>query len=471
MARLHVADSSVLFSATGDVPVTAGPVPTSGSGRRMMWYAGKAAFRAGYVPSSNWDAANIGNYSVAFGNNTTASGFVSTSMGFLTTASGNGSTSMGIGTIASGEYSTSMGSGTIASGHYSTSMGYTTNASGNLSTSMGQYTIASGIISTSMGFVTKASGLVSTSMGDNTTASGQASTSMGILTTASAFYSTSMGHSTTASGVGATSMGLGTIAKSINSLVIGSYNDTTNTNRLFEIGNGAANNARNNVLTVVTNGDIGIGTNTPFAYGHGGFNRILELNNSLSSAANVQSQLILSSYGSSGSLGGITWASRSLLTGDQRTGFIGNVFENANQTKLSFYTRDNGGSIAERLYLQGNGNAWLQGTLTQASDARLKTNIHQIKKPLEKLNQLHGYTYNWIDQQQDQETQIGVLAQEVQKVYPDLVKTNTNGNLSVNYMGLIPVLIEAIKDQQKIMDAQQKKIDLLISRFNILEKK
>ena len=38
-------------------------------------------------------------------------------------------------------------------------------------------------------------------------------------------------------------------------------------------------------------------------------------------------------------------------------------------------------------------------------------------------------------------------------------------------MGLIPVLIEAIKDQQKIMDAQQKKIDLLISRFNILEKK
>src|SRR6266404_369571 len=48
-ARLHVADSSVLFSATGIVPGTPGNPPISGAGRRMMWYAGKAAFRVGYV--------------------------------------------------------------------------------------------------------------------------------------------------------------------------------------------------------------------------------------------------------------------------------------------------------------------------------------------------------------------------------------------------------------------------------------
>lgn len=211
------------------------------------------------------------------------------------------------------------------------------------------------------------------------------------------------------------------------------------------------------------NGDIGIGTNFPLGYGHGGTNRILELKNSLSGGADVQSHLILSSTGQSGSLGGVTWAGLN-LSGEQRTGYIGNIYETANQTKLSFFTRSNTGVLAERFYIQGNGNAWLQGTLTQASDARLKKNIQQIKNPLEKLFQINGYTYNWIDQQQDNDTQMGVLAQEVQKVYPDLVKTNAGGTLAVNYTGLIPVLIEGIKEQQKEIDELRKIIDQLLKK-------
>ncbi len=189
----------------------------------------------------------------------------------------------------------------------------------------------------------------------------------------------------------------------------------------------------------------------------------MELKNTATAGANIQSHLILSSTATSGSLGGVTWASNS-LSGEQRTGFIGSVFETASQTKLSFYIRSSAGAINERFYIQGTGNAWLAGTLTQASDARLKTNIHQITNPLEKLKQLNGYTYNWINPQEDTETQLGVLAQEVQQVYPDLVKTNTNGNLSVNYSGLIPVLIEAVKDQQKQIDEQRKMIEQLLKK-------
>lgn len=48
-AGLHVADSSVLFSATGDVAISPSGIPATGPGRRMMWYADKAAFRVGYV--------------------------------------------------------------------------------------------------------------------------------------------------------------------------------------------------------------------------------------------------------------------------------------------------------------------------------------------------------------------------------------------------------------------------------------
>ena len=54
-----------------------------------------------------------------------------------------------------------------------------------------------------------------------------------------------------------------------------------------------------------------------------------------------------------------------------------------------------------------------------------------------------------------------MLAQEVQKLFPELVKENKDGVLAVNYSGLIPVLIEGMKEQQQIIDRQQKQIDEL----------
>lgn len=206
-ARLHVLDSSVLFSAAGSTTFFTGNVPVSGEGRRMMWFPGKAAFRVGYVAGVNWDKDSIGYWSFASGNNTRAVG--------------TSSTALGENTIASGSTATSMGNATIASGLGSTSMGYSTKGIGNTSTSLGYSTIASGAVSTSIGLSTTASGDYSTSMGNNT------------------------------------------IAKSDNSLVIGIYNDTTNTSCLFEIGNGTANNARSNALTVLSNGNTGIGALVP----------------------------------------------------------------------------------------------------------------------------------------------------------------------------------------------------------------
>src|ERR1700730_12391517 len=78
LAHLHVSEGSVLFSAADDIPGTPAPLPTVGAGRRMMWYPDKAAFRAGYIWNTQWDNNNIGNYSFAAGNSTTASGQYST---------------------------------------------------------------------------------------------------------------------------------------------------------------------------------------------------------------------------------------------------------------------------------------------------------------------------------------------------------------------------------------------------------
>jgi hypothetical protein len=172
-----VVDSAGGFAARGTF--NRGTIPAIGAGARLMWYPGKAAFRAGSVSGTQWDAANIGDYSVAMGAGTMASGGASTAMGRGTTASGSWSTAMGDYTTASGNRSTAMGYSTTAIGTSATAMGGGTVASGWYSTAMGISTVASGNYSTAMGYGTAASGEFSTAMGYGTRASGQSSTSMG----------------------------------------------------------------------------------------------------------------------------------------------------------------------------------------------------------------------------------------------------------------------------------------------------
>jgi trimeric autotransporter adhesin len=172
-----VVDSAGGFVARGTY--NRGTIPATGAGTRLMWYPRKAAFRVGTVTGSQWSDATVGDYSVATGYNTTASGLSSTAIGNSSTASGIYSLAMGSGVTASGGTSTAMGSGTAASGPSSTAMGSSTAASGPVSTAMGEVTAASGWASTAMGSVTTASGDYSTAMGRGTLASGGFSTAMG----------------------------------------------------------------------------------------------------------------------------------------------------------------------------------------------------------------------------------------------------------------------------------------------------
>lgn len=98
-------DKGALFTGTFGT----GAIPATGAGTRMMWYSRKAAFRVGYIDGTQWNDGNIGNYSIAMGYSTTASGINSTAMGYSTTASGNFSTAMGGLTTASANFSTAMG--------------------------------------------------------------------------------------------------------------------------------------------------------------------------------------------------------------------------------------------------------------------------------------------------------------------------------------------------------------------------
>ncbi|MCF8403895.1 MAG: tail fiber domain-containing protein [Bacteroidales bacterium] len=102
------------------------------------------------------------------------------------------------------------------------------------------------------------------------------------------------------------------------------------------------------------------------------------------------------------------------------------------------------------------------GTLvTGSSDIRLKENIEPLQRSLEKVKQLQGVSFTWKDSP-EQGQSIGFIAQEFEKVIPELVFTNqTDGYKGINYAEVAAILVEAIKEQQKIIETLQNRIELL----------
>jgi len=115
---------------------------------------------------------------------------------------------------------------------------------------------------------------------------------------------------------------------------------------------------------------------------------------------------------------------------------------------------------ADNTYTLGKSSArWsavysANGTI-QTSDARLKTNIRPLRYGLKEVMLLQPVRYNWIGQPNSAD-KIGLIAQDVRKVVPEVVVGDeTKENLGMNYAELIPVLINAIKEQQhEIRDIQ-----------------
>jgi hypothetical protein len=95
-----------------------------------------------------------------------------------------------------------------------------------------------------------------------------------------------------------------------------------------------------------------------------------------------------------------------------------------------------------------------------SSDKRLKDNIKTISNPISKILQIGGYTFNWNEKQDTYKGQdVGVIAQEIEKVLPEIVEERENGYKAVKYEKIVPLLIEAIKDQQKQIDELKNKLD------------
>jgi hypothetical protein len=196
-----------------------------------------------------------------------------------------------------------------------------------------------------------------------------------------------------------------------------------------------------------------------------------------------------SSYGLFIDRGGITgtYGTRSIGNAIGVYGWAGGSGSSA--TRYGIYGYASGGTTNYAGYFSGDVN--VTGTFTNPSDKKLKKNIKPVDGALNKVLNLQGVTFEWKSESELSEiiknpeleneeisdrfcfpkgSQIGLIAQDLEKVLPELVKTDADGLKSVDYIKIVPVLIEAIKDQQKIIDEQKSEIIKLNDRLLGIEK-
>ena len=126
------------------------------------------------------------------------------------------------------------------------------------------------------------------------------------------------------------------------------------------------------------------------------------------------------------------------------------------------------GTIAPTEKLEVNGNICYTGSIGACSDARYKTAVATIDNGLDKVRQMRGVTYRWKqdacpDHDFDDRQHLGFIAQEVEALFPEMVMTNDDGYKSVDYGRLTPVLVEAIKEQQKQIDGLRQLVEQIVA--------
>jgi hypothetical protein len=233
---------------------------------------------------------------------------------------------------------------------------------------------------------------------------------MGCRTKADGENSLTLGYGTATRNENCTSMGYYTISRTWNCLSIGHYNDTTAT-------------------------PIGpiLWTDPIFVIGNG------SSNNSRSNAFTV------------------------LRTGETAIG-------HASPTQML----DVNGNARFRSVGSGtfayNLNLTSDGTLTTAtSDISMKENIEQISNPISKVKSIRGVSFTWKDDQ-SRTKQIGMIAQEVESILPEVVFTNpVDGLKGINYSQTTALLVEAIKEQQQQIESTKQENQQLKSELDELK--
>jgi len=339
-------------------------------------------------------------------------------------ASGLGSVSMGFNTIAGPQTSeaggidggnvgqASFGWGSRALGNISFASGFRNSALGSSTVAMGNYNYATGDSSISLGKENWAEGASTIAIGFKNHAAGAGSVSLGQENVAWGTTNFTTGYQNTA---GDTSQGVGTGGSAT---AMGKYNTASaDASMALNRGTSATNQAATSMGLGTTADNVGmvaVGVNNAAGIG------------------DTAEQYYYVDGAYTGANPGVAFV---VGNGDIDSS---NGLAGANSSNAFIVNYD--------------GSATLAGDLTVNSDMRLKSNIVSLGNTVSKLLLIDGKSYTMKTNQAIEK--IGLLAQEVQKAFPELVKeaADEEGTLSVNYQGMIPVLINAIKEQQQQID-------------------
>jgi hypothetical protein len=418
---------------------------------------GQGAFTVGladtakgeFSTSIGYKSSAIGNYSVAVGKNTRSSGSYSLSLGYYTQAIGDWSTALGDHCKAGGHWTTAIGYNTEARGNISTSMGYKTLASGFYSTAMGSNTVAGGMESTAMGYGTSANGPRSTSMGYNTRADGNSSTAMGIYTTASGAYSISAGSYTVASGGYSSAFGDQTTASGLRAFSIG-YLTSASANQSIAMGVRASASGQSSFA-------LGVWALAP------SYNEIV-----IGSYNTDYTPISTTSWEAGDRLfviGNGTFSAKSNAITVLKNGCVG-----LQTVTIPTYALELPNNSALGI---GQARAYAWATY---SDGRAKSDQKTLSYGLEEILHLQPSEYfhhstvsgnNGIEIDDIGKHDIGLIAQDVYSIIPEAVNKPENEEKelwSISYDKLVPVLINAIKEQQQQIDELKALVEKLISQ-------
>ena len=340
-----------------------------------------------------------------------------------------------VGTVATGAASTYWNRDSI--GLYSFASGLNTRAQGFGATAMGRDTEATNSYAFASGFFTNADGQYSTAMGFNTDAFALGSTALGYSTDAEENYSFAAGYFAEAQAIYSVAIGNAVRAQSFASMAVGRYNvgggsatSWLSGDPIFEIGIGTGPSSRANAVTVRKNGNVGIGTTVPLDRLH----------------VNGRIRLQTVEYFEDGGTSEIA------ARGDLRP------------------TADNTYDIGTASLRYDDVFA-TSGTVN-TSDLRDKKDVQNLSYGLNELMQLRPVSYKWKNHPGG-DTKLGLIAQEVLTVLPEVVKTHNMkaseedekvfekvelDRLGMYYSDLIPVLIKSIQEQQQEIEVLKQRI-------------
>ena len=380
-------------------------------------------------------------------------GFTESGHPLYTGGDGNWSTisegmgAAGWGSFAANAYNRAAGLGGVSLG-FNTLSGPQVGAAGGIDGgNVGQF---------SAGWASRAIGNISTATGFRNTASGQASVSLGNYNYATGDSSIALGKENWAEGASAMAIGYKNHAAGAGSVSLGQENIAWGTTNFTSGYQNVAGDTSADVGTAGSATAMGVQTT---ASGRSSFtsNKNTSALNQASAALGISTtadnfgMLAIGVNNAAGigdttvdpdNYGGYYYADGEYTGSNPGVAFvIGNGDLNSSNGV-------GGENPSNAFIVNYDGSATLSGDLTINSDIRLKSNIASISSALSKILLLDGKKYSI--NSGNNEIKIGLLAQEVMELFPELVKkaNDSEGTLSVNYQGLIPVLINAIKEQQ-----------------------